>query len=75
MIEGETQNRIGKRERVSESKISHFPANPRTLRTHTPQIWVVRISPPKFRERSPENTVKQVLFEDPPPILGGDFAR
>ena len=43
----------------------------KTLKTHTPQIWVVKISPPKFREWSPESTVKQVLFEDSPPKFGG----
>ena len=41
------------------------------LRTHTPQIGGVKISPPKFRERAPENTVKQVFFEDSPPKFGG----
>ena len=29
-------------------------------------------STPKFREWAPENTVKQVFFEDPPPNLGGE---
>ena len=41
------------------------------LRTHTPQIRGVKISPPKFRERAPENTVKQVFFDDAPPKFGG----
>ena len=48
-----------------------FPA------TDTPQIWGVKISLPKFRERAPENTIKQVFFvgDSPvnlhPPNLGG----
>ena len=33
-----------------------------------PQIWGVKISPPKFRECALENTVKQVFFGDSPPI-------
>ena len=37
-----------------------------SLKTHTPQIWGVKISPPKFRKRPSKNTVKQVIFEDSP---------
>ena len=41
------------------------------LKTHTPQFWGVKISPPKLRERMPKNTLKQVISEDPtPPNLG-----
>ena len=42
-----------------------------TLKTHTPQIWGVKISPPKFRKRPSKNTVKQVIFEVSPPKFGG----
>ena len=42
-----------------------------SLKTHTPQIWGVKISPPKFREQPSKNTVKQVIFEDSPPEFGG----
>ena len=40
------------------------------LKTHTPQIWGVEISPPKFRGESSKNTVKQVIFEPIPPKFG-----
>ena len=43
----------------------------RTLKTHTPQIWGVKISPPKFRKQPSKNTVKQVIFEDSPLKFGG----
>ena len=42
-----------------------------TLKTHTPQIWGVKISPPKFRELAPKSTVKQVIFKDSPPQIWG----
>ena len=37
----------------------------------TPQIRGVKISPPKFGEWAPENTVKMVVFEDSPLKFGG----
>ena len=45
--------------------------NAGTLKTHTPQIWGVKISPPKFTEWAPKSTVKQVIFEDSPHEFGG----
>ena len=41
------------------------------LKTHTPQILGVKISPPKFRKRPSKNTVKQMIFEDSPLKFGG----
>ena len=58
--------------RIASDKIfSHryledlFPENP------YPKFGGVKISPPKFGERAPENTVKQVFSGDSPPKFGG----
>ena len=44
----------------------------RILKTHTPQIQGVKISPPEFKEKAPNNAAKQVIFEGSPPNLGGE---
>ena len=48
-----------------------FQNSPTTLTTHTPQIWEVAFSPPKFQRWVFESMVKQMFFDDPPPRFRG----
>ena len=50
---------------------SAHPSPLSPLKTHTPQIRGVKISPPEFRKWAPRITLKQVIFEDSPCKFGG----